>query len=507
MFISNLDLLKAKLAAEGKMNESQMLKAILKDDLENPKKQFMRKGVDYYEGRHDIYDHDFRTSVIHEEDERGNPYDVTVTNENNSNHHNVHRFHTQQVRQKVAYILGKPLSVTVEGAENNAELKAFEDEITRFTSDEEFINTMVKWCVAASNKGTEWLHVYYDENGERQYVVCPAEEIIPFYDTMHQKKLVELIRYYSIAVIKNGEEVLRKKVEWWTRDNVTYYEEDDEGNFILDYSHRPNPAPHWTTITSVDGAAKKSTPHSWGRIPFIALHNNDVDESDLSLIKPLADAYDLISSSSTNNQIDLVELYWMIQGYGGETAKAIAKKLMYNHAVEIADPNGKISAEQVTLNVSERLEFLKMLRRDIYYFGMAIDTDTDKFGTAPSGVSLKFQYTQLDMKADLMISGLKLALKEFFWFIVEDMNAVNETSYDSSLIRADVNKSIITNDLETVQIITQSKGLVPDVLLLAHHPMVDDVNQAIKELEAQKKKEADTFLNSDVPPDNEDDDE
>nr|MDD4715876.1 phage portal protein [Oscillospiraceae bacterium] len=186
--------------------------------------------------------------------------------------------------------------------------------------------------------------------------------------------------------------------------------------------------------------------------------------------------------------IDLVELYWMISGYGGETAGSIAQKLKINKAVSVSDPQGKIQAQQVTLNVSERLLWLKMLRRDIYHLGMAVDTDDETFGTAPSGVALKFRYTQLDMKADRMIVKLRLAMKEFFWFLAEDFRRRYGLRFDPALVRFDVNKSMITNDLETVQIINLSKGLLPDPLLLARHPFVDDVNQAMKELRKQKKE-------------------
>ena len=68
------------------------------------------------------------------------------------------------------------------------------------------------------------------------------------------------------------------------------------------------------------------------------------------------------------------------------------KNFHFNIAVHISDSSGKIEAKQVELPVSGRLEYLKMLRKDIFHFGMGIDVDSDKFGTAPSGVSLKFQY-------------------------------------------------------------------------------------------------------------------
>lgn len=118
-----------------------------------------------------------------------------------------------------------------------------------------------------------------------------------------------------------------------------------------------------------------------------------------------------------------MDLYWAIQGYGGETAQAIVKKLQMNRAVHVeGGDGGRIEAKQISLPVEGRLEWLKMLRRDIFHFGQGIDTDADRFGNAPSGVSLKFQYTQLDLKANALAVKLKRALKEFFWFVTNDYN-------------------------------------------------------------------------------------
>ena len=170
------------------------------------------------------------------------------------------------------------------------------------------------------------------------------------------------------------------------------------------------------------------------------------------------------------------------------------KKLGINRAVHVeGSDGGRIQAEQVTLPVEGRLEWLKMLRRDIFHFGQGVDTDADRFGNAPSGVSLKFQYTQLDLKANALAVKLKRAIKDFFWFITDDYNRHHGTRYDSNLVNITINKSMITNDLETVQMITASQGIVSDKTLLANHPMVDDVNAELQELAAQKKEEAERF--------------
>ena len=134
-----------------------------------------------------------------------------------------------------------------------------------------------------------------------------------------------------------------------------------------------------------------------------------------------------------------------------------------------------------------------MLRKDIFHFGMGIDVDSDKFGTAPSGVSLKFQYTLLDQKAGNMIAKLKKAIKELLWYVTEDYNSKNNTNYDANLIKVNINKNMITNDAELVSMIQASKGIVSDKTLLAVHPFVSDVNAEMQEMEAEEKRAIEQF--------------
>ena len=506
MYISDMELIKRKISIDGKLSMSDIIKSIIKDYLDDAQRQYMDVGQRYYDGEHDILDVDFTKSWVIDEDDDGNEYERLITNKNNSNHHNVHNYHQLLVDQKASYILGKPPTITVEGAQKSTELKKFEDRVTKYI-DEYFADISMDYVTGASNKGLEYLHIYIDRDGSFKYIVIPAQEVIAYYDSQYQQNLEAVIRFYSFAVVKpGGETVWRKKVEWWTKDDVTYYVEDEEGNFIKDADYKVNPASHFYNVTYIDGKEIKREGQSWGRVPFVPLKNNSNSSSDLKRIKGLQDAYNLLSSSSTNNQIDLVELYWMIQGYGGETAKAIQSKLRMNKAVNITDPNGRIQAEQVTLSVSERLEFLKMLRRDIYHLGMGMDVDSETFGTAPSGVALAFKYELLDKKANLLIRKLQLSLKEFFWFLTKYINDRDKTTYDSSLIKVTINKSRNVNEAEIISNIMMSRDLVPDNMLLERHPYVDDVNEAIKDLEKQRQeaikqqKEAFGYVNNTPPP-------
>ena len=243
----------------------------------------------------------------------------------------------------------------------------------------------------------------------------------------------------------------------------------------MDRSIGANPCPHWWGIYTEDGYEKTREAHGWGRVPFIILKNNLRGTTDLEGIKNLIDAYDLISSEGVNNLNDLVDLYWVIQGYGGETAAAIAKKLQINKAVHISDSGGAVEAKQTELSMDGRLQFMKMLRRDIFQFGQGVDIDLDRLGNSPSGVSLRYQYTLLDLKADSVASRLKKAIKELLRYIVEDYNNENGTDFDSNDLRVSLKKNMITNDYETVQMINMSSDLLSKETLLSKHPFVEEI--------------------------------
>ncbi|MGE4214133.1 MAG: phage portal protein [Anaerotignaceae bacterium] len=494
MLLTETDLINMKITAEAGLNNSTIVRDLIQDDVTSDLKKVMERGEKYYVGEHDIFEKDFQKTYISETSTVDGVETETIElfkNRNRSNHHNVNSFHSILVDQKAAYLVGREPTISVSGAEKDTNLKAYEDIITG-VADEELNETLSDLVIGASNKGTEYIHFYYDAEFKLKYCIVPANEVIPIYDTEHQTELIELVRYYNITVVKGKDKCLRKKVEWWTKNDVTYYTEDENGRYLLDHNYSINPMPHWFEISNLNGVESYREAHSWGRVPFIALKNNTRGISDLQKVKGLIDAYDLISSQGTNDLLDLVTLYWSIQGYGGETAGTIARKLQVNRAVNISDSSGSIDAKQIDLPVSGRIEWLKMLRRDVFNFGMGVDTDNDKLGNA-SGVSLKFQYTQLDLKANAMIPKLKSAIKDFFWFITDDYNRNNNTDYDSELINITINRTMITNDLETVQMIQLSDGVVSDKTLLSKHPFVDDVNAELKELEAQRKKELEAY--------------
>ncbi|MBR4934893.1 MAG: phage portal protein, partial [Anaerotignum sp.] len=336
MFITEMELLQARLAAGKRLNDSQILKEILQEDKSSEKKRRMEEGERYYRGEHDILQKDFRRSPVSETGENGEENMRMFFNPNRSNHHCVNPFHHTLVAQKTAYLVGREPTVTVKGGNKEFEMALAE------MADENFNGMLQKWLTGAANKGVEYLHVYYDEEGAFRYCIVPAEEVIVIYDEVYQQDIREVIRYYDIKVLDKGREKTKRRVEWWTAENVTYYTEDSNGEFLQD-----GESGHWAVTEMLEGEERETIQHGWGRVPFIPLRNNEQEMTDLQLVKGLIDAYDYISSEGTNNLLDMVDLYWVIQGYGGETASAVARKLQVNKAVQISDSSGSVEAKQV----------------------------------------------------------------------------------------------------------------------------------------------------------------
>lgn len=479
MYVSDMDIIKAKLEAEGRLNDGEILREIIIDDENSIYKKKMFEGEKYYRCAHDILGHNFNQRPFAETKINDEGFEtegiVNFKNPNRSNNRCVNPFHRVLVDQKASYVAGREPTITVRKGNNSDE---FEKRLSIFTDD--YFNQIVyDMIVGASNKGVEYLHIYYNKNGELKYCIVPAEEIIAVYDNDNENEIVEIIRYYYIRVFDKGYERIVKKAEWWTSDCVSYYIEDNSGIFIPESSDSIN-VPHWYIYEN-----NHKQYGSWGKVPFVEMKNNSRGTTDLELIKSLCDAYDLVLSEGTNNLIDLVELYWVIEGYEGETASAIAKKLQINKAVHISDASGKVEAKQVDIPVQGRIDWLKLLKRDIFQFGMGVDTDTEKLGNAPSGVSLKFQYSMFNLKVNGVIPRLKRALKEFLWFVADDYFA--DDIFDMGLVDININLNSITDDKETMEILSMSKGIVSEKTLLGKHPFIDDVNSEIFNIDEERK--------------------
>lgn len=503
--ITQTDIVNLKISENAPMTDAEIVRHLIEEDQKSEEYRAAQVAERYYKKDQDIKGHDFQKSKIIDrkvDPETREEKDVEeyFINPNRSNHRMQYRFLFNHVEQKVSYISGREPSITVDGAEPSEDGKTGNEEweyqnALAKTTGSKFRKMLLQWERRASLGGKAWVHEYKDAEGNLKQLVVPRTGGVPIYDTAYAETLIGFIRYYPIKETRaHGQTKTIFKAEWWEPDGVTRYTSDADG----DYSADGPKESHYETVTYVTGpdgetlVERKREAKNWGRVPFVEMANNSDALTDLHPYKDLIDAHDLVASKGTNNLMDFNEFYAVIQGFGGDAASAIVKKLEINRAVVVgsAAQGNSVTMQQLDMQMQGRIDWLKELWDAIHYFGCAVDPSKDSIGNAASGVSLEFQYSLLDLKANNMITEAEQALIDHFWFVTEDFNRQNGTAYDPELVAIQFNKSRVTNNLELVQMIIQSQGLVPDKILLQAHPLVKDADQAYKDMLAMKEEQA-----------------
>lgn len=487
--------------------ESRIIKELITQFNMSDVKKKMLEGERYFRDKNDILKKDLKSYTVFDQ-KTGNT--KKITNENKSDEHIPHGFYWKQVNQKKTYVCGKPITITyntpIKG-EKEEDTKNAEKKITNMVWNilganfEKLVKNRVK---EASNKGRAWLHPNY-RNGRLVFEKYPSEECIPIYDNETQTYLIGFIHFYTIQDLTGDKPEDRIYVEYWNEREVRYFIETKVGDttVYLEDVTRERPECHWyreiydNALNNLKGVEK----HSWGKVPFIEIENNEEKMTDLEPIKPLIDAYDLINSNFVNTVEDLKEIIWLINGYGAEDLLALIENLKVNGVARTNDTAGKIDAKLLPIPYEARQALLKGLKELIYEFGRAVDTSNkDLIGQAPSGVSLEFLYTDLDMKADDCIGGLTSAIHEVLWYVLQDLKMqgkipeeINEFDF-----KIEFNKSRIFNENEKITTLNNDT-ILSTKSKLEKHPLCDDVEvelQRIKEEQEEKLKMQQEIFNN-----------
>ena len=470
----------AQLNANQITNEA-LLAHLIPADKASERKGEMIDGMNYYAANQDIKNKK-REYVI-----EGRKHTDKIA----SNHKLAHGFHKVVVDQKVGYIAGKPIQITAKDPDDE-ELKKFQDE-TLGTIGDQFNDTMATWIKGASNKGEEYLHPFINSDNEFDYIIIGAEQCIAIYDSRLNKRIVGMIRYYNVEKINaKGVSETLIAVEWWTETDVTFYIEQkpntgtnmtSKTQFILDMSESNlgNPRPHF--IKSNTNDPENGEPGSWGRVPFVRLLNNDEGYNDLRYYKTLVDAYDFAESDLTDKIADIADAVWKLSGYEGEKPSELRKNLK-EFKIILLDVDGKAESETVEIPMDAVEKLLDRLCDDIFLFAMAVNVKTENMGNSISGVALKFLYTLLDLKANVLISKCKLALRDFLYFVAFFIKEMTGKEFDYKTLVFTFDKSIIINEQEKIQNLAISGQTISEQTKTEEHPYAKP-NEA-ERLEAEK---------------------
>ena len=139
------------------------------------------------------------------------------------------------------------------------------------------------------------------------------------------------------------------------------------------------------------------------------------------------------------------------------------------------------------MDITAIREHYEQLKRDIIEDGQSVNKDLDKFGSAPSGVALKFMYSGLDLKCNLLEAEFKMGFEMLLYFLNEYFSSTN-TSHEKTDIDLVFNRNMTVNEAEQIENCSKSADIISDKTILANHPYVSNVAEELELLEEQRKE-------------------
>lgn len=451
--------------ANAQMTLEEIIQEEIKEWNSSKARQLILDGEKYYKGDTDILKRK-RMAI----GEGGKLEEV----KNLANNKLVHNFIRKLVDQKVGYLLSKPLSVQTE----NETYKKILDNVF----NKSFMKLIKNLGKDAINKGIAWAQIYYNDEGKLRFKRLPSEEIIPLWKDSEHTKLDAVIRIYEVEVYEGHTKKTVTKVEYWDTEKVLRYVEY-EGRLIPDVE-APEDEGHFSIINK-DGTKQSFT---WSKVPFIYFKYNDEEQPLIKFVKSLVDDYDRNKSDNSNNLEDLPNSIYVLKDYDGTNLGEFRRNMSLYRAVKI-NGDGGVETRNLEINVEAYKTHIEQTRKDIYEFGRGVDTQSDKFGNSPSGISLKFLYNDLDMDCNIIETEFQASLEYLLWFINQHLINTGQGDCTNENVEFIFNRDTLINETDSINNCQNSVGIISDETIVANHPWAtkDELEKIKKQKEEHER--------------------
>lgn len=435
--------------------------------------EVMKKLIKKYEAGHSI----FVTDAMQAERYYRNETDILAPKPKNDEDEKPLRnadnriprnFHGLIVNQKASYMFTAPPLFDIGNKSGNLAIAE--------TLGDEYRKNCMELCINAANATIGWIHYWVDENGDFQYAVVDSKQIIPIESRNLKKKLLGVLRVYEDIDEITGDTYT--VYEYWDAESCWTFRRKagdtvEEGLVHYNMFRMPD-----------NGEMQAEYRHEFGEVPFIPFRNNNINSNDLKNIKPLIDVYDKVYSGFINDLDDIQELIFVLSGYGGTDLNGFLQDLKKYKTIKVDGDEGSnpgVSTLNIEIPIEARNSVLEATRKAIFEQGQGFDPQPENFGNQ-SGEALKFMYALLEMKAGLTETEFQLGFARLVRAICKHKGIECKT------ITQTWTRTCIRNESEQAQICRDSVGIVSKKTILKNHPLVEDADLELKQLEKEEQE-------------------
>lgn len=406
------------------------IKRFIDDDAVSDKKKKAKVGDSYYNAEHDI----LNCRLFYY-----NADGKLVEDTTRSNIKICHPFFTELSDQLSSYLLSfeeNPIRAkeSAEGLQDHLDLYF----------DDEFWSEIGELLGGAYNKGFDYLYGFKSEEDRLTFQHADSMGVVEVRAKDTDDGCEYIIYWYVDRIDKGKKEV--KRIQVWSDKETQYFVQVGNGRIAKDDSAAVNPRPH---VVYTDRKTGKKMGYGLGYIPFWRLDNNKKQVSGLKPIKGLIDDYDLHACSLSNNLKDFDTPLHVVSGFQGDNLDELQTNLKTKKIVGV-DSEGGVEVKTVDIPYQARKEKLDIDEKNIYRFGMGLNTSGLKDTSATTNIAIKMAYTLLDLKANKMETRLKKLLKQIIKVVLAEINQANKTDYQLKDIEFKFTRSVMTNETENI---------------------------------------------------------
>jgi SPP1 family phage portal protein len=367
-------------------------------------------------------------------------------------------FDSEIVDTKVGYFIGNPISYQARD-EQGKTATALSEFILRNNIDDLDSETVKTATICGKSARL----LYIDRDGLERAMNVPPWEVILVYDRSINEPQFAL-RYYEITVKEGNEEKTKTRVEWYDDLTVTYYLEDESGEYVLDISEPVNPQPHLFDL-----------------VPIIVFPNNEEQQGDAEKVLSLIDAYDR-TLSDVNSEVEQFRLAYMAF-YGYDPDEETLKKAARTGAFGLDEKTEGVGIEFITKDLNDAVieHHLDRLEANIMRFGKSVNMTDEQFASNLSGVAIRYKLMALETKCITMERKITAALRQQFKVLCTAW-AKKGISADYTDIHFEFKRNLPVNIKDEAEATSLLRGQVSERTRLALLSFVGNVAGEIEEM-------------------------
>ena len=411
------------------------IKSLMDADAKTEKKKWAKIGQRYYDG-----DHDIRKYRIFYYNADGELKEDTMR----TNVKIPHPFFAELTDQATQYILsGNEGIIKSNLPELQSELDGY------FNKNNDFLSELSEVITGCATKGFEYMYAYKNEKGKTSFQCADSIGIIEVRAEETDDNAEYIIYWYIDRIDKDHEAI--KRIEVWDKEKTYYYVQKGTGEIKADDSKKINPRPH---ILFQDEGDEAIYFEEYGFIPFFRLDNNKKQVSALKTVKDLIDDYDMMASGLSNNLIDFDMPVYVVKGFEGDNLDELQQNIKTKKIIgmEATDQGAGLEVRTIEIPHEARKEKLELDEKNIYRFGMGLNTSGLKDTNATTNIAIKAAYSLLDLKASKLETNIKKLLRSLCEVVIQEINELNGTDYRIEDVYYEFLHEVMSNSQENAQI-------------------------------------------------------